>query len=90
MKISLTKELEKYVQHEVESGRYGSSDEMIRAALRLMMEEEAELESIRAGIDESREQFRQGKGIPASEITVERIRNGAIKRFGHPRKKKAS
>lgn len=40
MNISLTPELEKIVQDKVKSGLYGNASEVIRAGLRLLVEEE--------------------------------------------------
>lgn len=40
MNVSLTPEIEKYVNRQVESGFYHSSSEVIRAALRLMVKSE--------------------------------------------------
>jgi putative addiction module CopG family antidote len=90
MKITLTPALRKYIEREMKAGRYESPDEIIAEAVRAMMNREEELEKIGVAIDESREQLRRGEGIPGSEITVDRIREGAIKRFGLPRRKKAS
>ncbi|TXN42374.1 type II toxin-antitoxin system ParD family antitoxin [Methylobacterium sp. WL7] len=39
--IALTKELEAYLQAQVASGRYASVSEVIRSALRLMIDREA-------------------------------------------------
>lgn len=39
--VSLTDELEEFVQAQVASGRYGSTDEVVREALRLMEEAQA-------------------------------------------------
>jgi antitoxin ParD1/3/4 len=38
MNVSLTPELEKFVNHKVESGRYNSASEVVREALRLLEE----------------------------------------------------
>ncbi len=40
MNVSLTPELEKYIDKQVESGFYHSSSEVIRAALRLLIKSE--------------------------------------------------
>ncbi|WP_367364298.1 type II toxin-antitoxin system ParD family antitoxin [Candidatus Tisiphia endosymbiont of Nedyus quadrimaculatus] len=42
MNVSLTPELEKYVDKQVESGFYHSSSEVIRAALRLFIKSETQ------------------------------------------------
>lgn len=90
MKIELPSDLQQYIDDQVKAGHFRSRDAMIRAALTLMMDHQAELNSARAAIDESRQQFRQGQGVPASELTLDRIRAGAIKRFGPPKRRKAS
>jgi antitoxin ParD1/3/4 len=38
MNVSLTPELEKFVDHKVDSGRYNSASEVVREALRLLEE----------------------------------------------------
>ncbi|MCC8418072.1 MAG: type II toxin-antitoxin system ParD family antitoxin [Rickettsia endosymbiont of Glossina mortisans submortisans] len=76
MNISLTPELEKYVNRQVESGFYHSSSEVIRAALRLMVKSEnisqnAQFENyktwlnheIQIGLDQAAE----GKLIPGEK-----------------------
>ena len=40
MNVSLTPELEQYVQAKVESGRYNSASEVVREALRLLEDHE--------------------------------------------------
>ena len=61
MNVSLTEELEKLVQQKVESGRYTSASEVIRAGLRLLEQEDELRETrlaavraeVRAGIDQA-------------------------------------
>jgi antitoxin ParD1/3/4 len=61
MNVSLTEELEELVQKKVESGRYTSSSEVIRAGLRLLEQEDELRETrlaairadVRAGIDQA-------------------------------------
>ncbi|MBD3560548.1 type II toxin-antitoxin system ParD family antitoxin, partial [Planktothrix sp. FACHB-1355] len=40
MNVSLTPELEKFVQEKVKSGRYLSASEVVREALRLLQEQD--------------------------------------------------
>ncbi len=59
MNVSLTPDLEKYVQEKVGTGRYRSSSEVVREALRLLEEKDQERaqrlallkEEIQQGID---------------------------------------
>ncbi|MBD2517838.1 type II toxin-antitoxin system ParD family antitoxin [Nostoc sp. FACHB-973] len=64
MNVSLTPELEKWVQSKVESGMYTSASEVIREGLRLLKEQDA-LKAIRLG--ELRREIQQG--IDSGEST---------------------
>jgi len=67
MNVSLTPELENWIDERVRSGRYASASEVIREALRLLEVEEAEkqrrLESVRQKIDRGLDQLKDGKGV---------------------------
>jgi antitoxin ParD1/3/4 len=68
MNVSLTSELEKWIQHKVESGLYGSSSEVVRGALRILHQFEEEitrkLSSLRSDIQLGLEQlYRKGLDI---------------------------
>ena len=84
MNVSLTRELEDFIEQEVRTGMYQSASEVIRAGLRLLKEEKApkprfmvssmpELEnSLLVGI----RQLDQGKGIPG-EVAAKELRQRA-------------
>jgi antitoxin ParD1/3/4 len=69
--VSLPAALESFVNDEVGSGRYNSASEVVEAGLRLLQEEEEDLEAqieelgrkLQVGID----QMERGEGIPADE-----------------------
>ena len=79
MNISITPELEKFVQQEVKTGLYQSASEVIRAALRRLKEDKerkrrftvsskAELEDkLLEGIAE----LDRGEGLPAEQVFAE-------------------
>ncbi len=71
MNVSLTPELEQWVDEKVRSGRYASASEVIREALRLLEEQELArqktLAGVREKIDRGLKQLDQGKGIPPEE-----------------------
>ncbi|TXM70693.1 type II toxin-antitoxin system ParD family antitoxin [Methylobacterium sp. WL120] len=48
--IALTKELEAYLRSQVASGRYASASEVVRSALRLMIDREGAILVPRAGV----------------------------------------
>ncbi len=64
MNVSLTPELEKWVQSKVESGMYTSASEVMREGLRLLKEQDA-LKEIR--LTELRREIQQG--IDSGEST---------------------
>jgi antitoxin ParD1/3/4 len=57
MNVSLTPQLAKLVNDQVASGKYGSASEVVRAALRLLMEQESKREwlvrELQIGLDAS-------------------------------------
>jgi len=53
--ITLGEHFTKFVEHQVESGRYASASEVLRAGLRLLEEREAKLHKLRELIREGDE-----------------------------------
>lgn len=87
MNVSLTPELEKFVQEKVQSGRYTSASEVVREALRLMEkrelrleERERALEAFQAELDRRIAELDRREGIPAEEVFAEIERLSAERR----------
>lgn len=83
MNVSLTQELEQYVNEKVASGMYHTASEVVREGLRLLKERD-ELQQMR--LAEMRKQFAEGlaqldrgEGIPAEEV-FEKVRERSRRR----------
>ena len=78
MNVSLTPELEKWVHSKVDTGLYGSSSEVIRDALRLLHQFEAErvrkLDDLRSDLQIGLEQLKSGRGEEFDRNLVEQIK----------------
>lgn len=59
--VSLGKHFTEFIREQVESGRYNTASDVIRASLRLMEEREQKLEWLRAEIAKAVEDFEQGR-----------------------------
>ncbi|MGZ3302875.1 MAG: type II toxin-antitoxin system ParD family antitoxin [Isosphaeraceae bacterium] len=69
MNINLPKDLGRFVQAKVRSGRFTSSDEAITEAVRLLQQrEEAEETRVLEGIRQGLEDMRARRGRPAEEV----------------------
>ena len=72
MNVSLTKELERFIGTLVESGRYRSASEVVRAAVRLLQEQEEEravkLEALRNAVADGLEELDRGEGIDGPQV----------------------
>jgi antitoxin ParD1/3/4 len=91
MNISITPELEKFVQQEVKTGLYQSASEVIRAGLRrlkddkerklrFMVSSKAELEDkLLEGISE----LDRGEGLPSGQVFAELKAHSAKRRRRH-------
>ncbi len=74
MTISLSPEFEQLIQHKVTSGAYASADDVVREALRLLNERDAETpewkRDVSAKIEEAWQSLRRGEGIDGDEAMV--------------------
>ena len=76
MNVSLTPELDRYVEEKVTSGRYRSASEVLRESLRVMQQVEEEraarMALLRREIDRGLAELDAGKGVDGEEA-VERV-----------------
>jgi antitoxin ParD1/3/4 len=84
MNVSLTPELENFVQTKVKSGRYNSASEVVREALRLLENREqsraAELEEFRAEVDRRLASLNRGEGVDGEKVFVRMRRKSEERR----------
>ena len=77
MNVSLTPQLERFVNTKVKSGRYNSASEVVREALRLLEDHEtirtSQLAGLRRRIDESMAALDRGEGIDGEQFMSELI-----------------
>ena len=89
MKVSLTTELEKFVQDKVASGLYYSASEVIREGLRLLKEQDAlkeyRLHELRQEIKKGIEQIERGDYTEYDRDSLKDLAQ-QIKSKGHKRK----
>lgn len=92
MNVSLTPELEKYIQKQVASQRYQTASEVVRQALRIMQHSEAydkaRLDALRQNIQVGLDALDRGEYVQGKNLSVERIRKMDIREFGDPTKRK--
>jgi len=67
MAYALTEELDRIVQEKLALGQYASEEEVLRAALRLLNEEEATIAAISEGYDD----VQSGRHRPFDEVDRE-------------------
>ncbi len=83
MNVSLTPELENFVQNKETSGRYTSASEVVREALRLLEDQDqnraAQLEEFRSGVDRRLASLDRGEGVDG-EAAFARIREKSAMR----------
>ena len=72
MNVSLTPELEEFVARKVKAGLYRSSSEVVREALRLLLEREAvaaaELARLRGEIETGLSELDRGEAVDGDEV----------------------
>jgi antitoxin ParD1/3/4 len=68
MNISLTPELEHWIQQKVESGHYQTLSEVVREALRTQIQREQQRDELRTMIEEGWAESETGKTIGLNEL----------------------
>jgi antitoxin ParD1/3/4 len=71
--VSLGDHFENFVDDRVKTGRYSSASDAVRAALRLLEQEETKLDLLRETLAKGESQLDQGQGIDGEEFMNEMI-----------------
>ena len=68
MNVSLTAELERFIEEEVKSGDYQTNSEVVREALRQMKRRKEMVEDIRVKLAQAEADIQAGRVIPGEQI----------------------
>ena len=99
MNISLTPELEKFIQNKVDSKMYQTASEVVREALRLLADHDqtrqAKLEALRRDIQVGLDQLDRGEFIEIksdadSQALLERIKRKGRERLANKQKRRSA
>jgi antitoxin ParD1/3/4 len=71
--VSLGDHFENFVDNRVKTGRYSSASDAVRAALRLLEQEETKLDLLRETLAKGERQLDQGQGVDGEEFINEMI-----------------
>jgi antitoxin ParD1/3/4 len=80
---------EEFVKREVESGRYATASEVMRAGLRELEERQRRLEALRAHLDEGLNDIERGDVVDDEEVNVEDLVARAAERVRQKRAKRS-
>lgn len=72
MNVSMTPELEEFIKEQVDSGRYRSASEAVRAGVRLLesqiRERDLKLELLRKAVEQGVVELDRGEGVDGEEV----------------------
>lgn len=72
MNMTLNPDNERFIQTQIQTGRFASAEEVINAALEVFAEREKRLADLRQKIQSGTEQLRNGEGVDG-EAVFERL-----------------
>ncbi len=81
MAIQLSPEIEARIQQKVAAGAFPDADEVIREAMRLLDEQERQLDELRAKLQIGLDQLDRGESAPFTPELVEQMRCEAENRL---------
>jgi antitoxin ParD1/3/4 len=81
MPIQLSSDIEERILQKVERGDFPDANEVLREAMRLLDEQERQLEELRARLRPGLEQLDRGEGVMFTPELVSEMRRDAEERF---------
>jgi antitoxin ParD1/3/4 len=81
MAIQIPADVEARIREKVERGDFPDAGEVIREAMRLLDEQERQLDELRAKLQIGLDQLDRGEGAPFTPELVARMRRNAEERF---------
>lgn len=91
MNISLTPELERYIAQKVESGTYQTASEVVREALRLLIEQDQlqqmKLQELRREVQKGIDSLAGGRGKSAADV-LDKLKRRSDERLRKSKAKK--
>jgi antitoxin ParD1/3/4 len=81
MTIHLPADVQARIREKVARGDFPDAGEVIRAAMRLLDEEERQLEELRAKLQIGLDQLDRGEGVPFTAELMARIRRDVAERY---------
>jgi antitoxin ParD1/3/4 len=81
MSVRFPADVESNIQRMIESGRYGSEADVVRAALRLLDAREQRLQELRASIEEGLAAIDRGEGFELTRELMDEIDREVEERF---------
>ena len=73
MNVSLTPELEKFIEKKVKSGMYQTSSEVVREALRMLRDHETRVAELRKEIQVGIDEYERGEAVPMTKALFDGI-----------------
>ena len=81
MTVSISGELQSLVQQELATGQYGTTDDVLLAAVRLLRERRQRIDELRREIQPALERLDRGEG---DSVDMEEVKAEARRRFKAP------
>jgi len=73
--VTLGDHLSEFVEDKINAGRFESTSEAVRAGLRLLEQQEIQLDLLRKKLEEGEEQLNSGQGMDGEEFMDDLINN---------------